>query len=138
MLLNILPHFSLQILFSYFPPLKRRCTLWSKKYGTWFCIYDYKPLLCFSYYEQFRKCHLGIWGLPKTGTVTLKGYPVWQRPGNERDSVLSSKIHPVSVSMKENSDYGLFIPPQKAQKYVIYFWGSFNIQYCLNKISFTT
>ena len=33
MLLNILPHFLLQNLFSYFPPLKPRCVLWSEKYG---------------------------------------------------------------------------------------------------------
>ena len=29
-LLNILPHFLLQKIFSYFPPLKPRCVLWSK------------------------------------------------------------------------------------------------------------
>ena len=29
MLLNILPHFLLQKFFSYFPPLKLRCVLWS-------------------------------------------------------------------------------------------------------------
>ena len=33
MLLNILPHFLLQFFFSYFPPLKPRCILWSKKYS---------------------------------------------------------------------------------------------------------
>ena len=27
------PHFLLQIVFPYFPPLKPRCILWSKKYG---------------------------------------------------------------------------------------------------------
>ena len=36
MLLNILPHFLLQILFSYFPPLKPRCVLWYEKYGMHF------------------------------------------------------------------------------------------------------
>ena len=40
LLLNILPHFLLQIFFSYFPPLKLRCILWSKKYG------DYLTYLC--------------------------------------------------------------------------------------------
>ena len=33
MLLNILPHFLLPNFFSYFPPLKPRCVLWSEKYG---------------------------------------------------------------------------------------------------------
>ena len=33
MLLNILPHFLLQNFFSYFPPLKPRCILWSEKYS---------------------------------------------------------------------------------------------------------
>ena len=33
MLLDILPHFLLQNFFRYFPPPKRRCILWSKKYG---------------------------------------------------------------------------------------------------------
>ena len=36
MLLNILPHFLLQKCFSYFPPLKPRCILWSEIYGTYF------------------------------------------------------------------------------------------------------
>ena len=36
MLLNILPHFLLQNCFSYFPPLKPRCVLWSEKYGNSF------------------------------------------------------------------------------------------------------
>ena len=34
MLLNILPHFLLQIFFSYFPPLKPWCILWTEKQGT--------------------------------------------------------------------------------------------------------
>ena len=36
MLLNILHHFLLQHFFPYFPPLKPRCVLWSKKYGNSF------------------------------------------------------------------------------------------------------
>ena len=36
MLLNILPHFLLRNIFPYFPPLKPRCVLGSKKYGNTF------------------------------------------------------------------------------------------------------
>ena len=35
MLLNIFPHFLLQIVFSYFPPLKPRWVLWSEKYSSY-------------------------------------------------------------------------------------------------------
>ena len=34
LLLNTLPYFLLQNFFSYFPPLKPRCILWSEKYGS--------------------------------------------------------------------------------------------------------
>ena len=37
LLLNILLHFLLQNFFSYFPPLKPRCVLWSEKYGKCLC-----------------------------------------------------------------------------------------------------
>ena len=35
MLLNILPQFLLQNLFSYFPPLKPSCVFWSEKYSNY-------------------------------------------------------------------------------------------------------
>ena len=47
MLLNILPHFLLQFFFSYFPPLKPRCVLWSK--NTVKCIVNL-TYLCIIYY----------------------------------------------------------------------------------------
>ena len=45
MLLNILPHFLLQIFFSYFPPLKLRFILWSEKYGSSF-LAQFPPQCC--------------------------------------------------------------------------------------------
>ena len=38
-LLNILPHFLPQNFFSYFPPVKSRCIVWSKKYGIFFTFF---------------------------------------------------------------------------------------------------
>ena len=43
--INILPHFLFQNFFSYFPPLKPRCVLWSKNMV-------YSPLIVLSYIQS--------------------------------------------------------------------------------------